>query len=361
MINVTKPYLPNIEDYIKHLKCIWQTSYLTNNGPLHQVLEKKLASFLSLSDLCIVNNCTSGLLMSLNDIETGGEIITTPFSFVATTSSILWSKLKPVFCDIDKDFFFIDTEKIEKLITPKTKAVLATHVFGNTGNIDNLEYICQKHNIKLIFDAAHCFGVDYKNKSILEYGDISILSFHATKLYHTIEGGAIYSKNQNDMQKFKCMRNFGIENYEIIEIGINSKMSEFCCAMGLCNLDNIEKITINIKKIYNLYNDALAKLYSENKLIKFKINPNLKWNYSYYPIIFNEEIDLLKCLDALKKHNIMPKRYFYPSLNILKFIDNNNTMKISEDISRRILCLPFYYGLEENTINLISDKITSIF
>ena len=222
MVNVVKPYLPDLKEYVKQLDLIWEHNHLTNNGPLHKKLEKKLASNLGVNDLCLINNCTSGLLISMNDIEPNSEIITTPFSFIATTSSILWSKLQPIFCDIDEDFLFIDTKKVEKLITPRTKAILATHVFGNTGNLEELVLICKKHNIKLIFDAAHAFKVKYKEKSILNYGDISILSFHATKFYHTIEGGAIYSKKNSLMKKFKKQNpHIQSKNMRVLQIIVN--------------------------------------------------------------------------------------------------------------------------------------------
>lgn len=361
MINITKPYLPDLDEYVKQLNLIWGNNYLTNNGPLHKNLEKKLTLSLGINDLCLINNCTSGLLISINDIEPCSEIITTPFSFIATTSSILWSKLQPVFCDIDEDYLFIDTKKVENLITSKTKAILATHVFGNSGNIEELCLICKKHNIRLIFDAAHAFAVNYKKKSILKYGDISILSFHATKFYHTIEGGAIYSKNASLMKKFKSIRNFGLNNHEITDVGINAKMSEFCCAMGLCVMKNIDAILSNAKYLYNLYNHMLLPLFKSGKLKQFTVNPNIEWNYSYYPIIFNKESELLKCSESLKNINIFPRRYFYPSLNTLKFFKNKCKMKVSESISKRILCLPFYYGLEESTIKTITTQIIKSF
>lgn len=361
MINVTKPFLPDFETFTSQIKPIWESHILTNNGFLHQTLEKKLAKYLNVKDLCLVNSCTNGLLMSMSDLEPDSEVITTPFSFFATTSSILWSKLKPVYCDIDKKHFFINVKNLPKLITSKTKAVLATHVFGNTGDIEILEQICKEKKLRLIFDAAHAFGVTYKNKSILEFGDLSILSFHATKQYHTIEGGAIYSKNAEILEKYKTLRNFGIKNDKIQHVGINSKMSEFHAAMGLCNLKHISFVLSKSKKNHEMYNALLEKLYKNKFLKKIKINKNLNWNYSYYPIIFNSEKKLLKCLEIMRKHDIFPKRYFYPSLNNTPFNHDNLEMKESEKLANRILCLPFYHDLNEEAIKTICDKVFRAF
>ena len=360
MIYVTKPYLPDIDKFYEKIKQIWESNHLTNDGPLNKVLEKKLANYLDIEDLCLINNCTNGLLMGLNEFESDDEIITTPFSFVATTSSIVWSKLKPVFCDIDKDFLFIDVDLVRRLITPKTKAILTTHVFGNTGNIDELEAICKEKNIRLIFDAAHAFGVKYKGKSILKYGDMSVLSFHATKLYHTIEGGAIYCNDKIFMKKMKAVKNFGYENYEIKELGINSKMSEFHSAMGLCNLEEIDSILLNRKKSCEMYDESLACLFDKGHISKPVINPNIEWNYSYYSILFNNESELLAAMEAMKSVNIFPRRYFYPSLNNIGYA-NGEIMEVSENVSKRIICLPLYYNLGEENTKMISDILLRSF
>lgn len=360
MIHVTRPFLPNIKDFFAKIESIWTSKHLTNDGPLHKELEKNLCSYLKIQDLCLVNNCTNGLLMCMNEFEPNSEIITTPFSFIATTSSIIWSKFIPVFCDINKDFLFIDINKIENLITKKTKAILATHVFGNTGNIEKLEKLCKRNNLKLIFDAAHSFGVKYKKKSILEYGDLSVVSFHATKLYHTIEGGAIYAKNHEIIKKLKIVKNFGYENHEIKELGINSKLSEFNCAMGLCNLVHIKQIIDYRKKICKLYDNELSVLFDNKKIKKPTLNKNIDWNYSYYPIIFNKESCLIKVMEIMKSHNIFPRRYFYPSLNTVKFLKSKK-MKISEDISTKILCLPLYNDITKNSVKTISKILLNYF
>lgn len=355
MILVNKPYLPEMSRVFEKFSLIWETNHLTNDGPIHNKLEKQIASYLNINDICLINNCTNGLLMSLSYFNSGDEIITTPFSFVATTSSISWSKLKPVFCDIDTDTLFLDVSKVEKLITKKTKAVLATHVFGNTGDIELLSDICKRNNIKLIFDAAHAFGVKYKGKSILEYGDISILSLHATKLYHTIEGGAIYSNDSNTMSDMRVKKNFGYQNYQILDIGINSKMSEFNAAMGMCVLEDIDTILSDRKESCELYNSLITN----DKVRKLNINENLEWNYSYYPIIFDTEENLLKSIEKLNMSNIYPRRYFYPSLNTLSYLKAKK-MKNSEDISSRIMCLPLFYGLDKGIVETIAKIINSI-
>lgn len=348
MINVNKPFIPEYEEYINKIKIIWDTNHLTNYGPLEKQLIKNLSIFLEVEDLCLLNNCTNGLLTCLSDFDSNDEIITTPFSFVATTSSIIWSKLKPVFCDIDPEYLFIDIAKIEEKITSKTKAILATHIYGNTGDLEKLEELCKTKNIKLIFDAAHAFGVKYNGKPILEYGDYSVLSFHATKVYHTIEGGAIYAKNKEDLERMKLKTNFGFKNFQINEIGINSKMSEFNAAMGLCCLEKIESIIEARKKICLFY-DSIIRF---KNIKRIKINEKLGWNYSYYPVIFDSESKVLNVIKSMNEKNIFPRRYFYPSLNLIKFT-NNCEMPVSEDISKRILCLPLYYGLNEHEVEKI--------
>ena len=359
MINVNKPYLPDFDKYVDKIKTIWQTNHLTNYGTLHNLLETKIAEYLCLPKICLINNCTNGLLMCLNEFDAGDEIITTPFSFVATTSTIVWSKLKPVFCDIDPEYFFINVDHIESKITSRTKAVIATHVYGNAGNLEKLQEICSKHNIKLIFDAAHAFGVKYKGKSILDYGDASVLSFHATKIYHSIEGGAIYSNKDEELSKYKLKSNFGIFNFEIKDVGINSKMSEFNAAMGLCCLEEIDDIINQRKKIFETY----CELLKMKNITIININKDIEWNYSYMPILFKTEKILLESVDRMKKDNILPRRYFYPALNEVCYVQRNETpvasneTPVASDVTRRVLCLPLYYGLIEDDILKIVDCI----
>lgn len=359
MIEVNKPYLPKKKDYEQIIDMIWKSNILTNNGPLHQKLENDLSLYLDVDNLVLINNCTNGLLMSLNEFPASSEIITTPFSFVATTSAILWSKLKPVFCDIDEENYFIDVKKIEKLINKKTKAVLATHIYGNTGDLETLEAICKGNKIKLIFDAAHAFDVKYKNRSILDFGDMSILSFHATKVFNTVEGGAIKYNNKLDYDKGLSQKNFGFSNYQIENIGINSKMSEFHAAMGLCLLPKIKEIIQNRKRIYEVYLENLKPLIKD-KINTINLNTNIEWNYSYFPITLKKRNIIDKLICFLKEEGINTRKYFYPSLNTIKFIKGSE-MKCSEQIAENVLCLPLFYGLSLDSAKNISNLIIKFF
>lgn len=358
MIFVNKPFLPDISKYTSMLEYIWKSNQLTNEGPLAKELEINLCNYLGIDQLCLINNCTNGLLMSINDFEPEDEIITTPFSFVATTSTISWSKFKPVFCDIDEKYFFIDVNKIESLITKKTKAVMATHIYGNAGNLDALESICKQNNIRLIFDAAHAFSVKYKNKSILNYGDMSILSFHATKVYHTVEGGAIYCKDKNFDEKMRLKRNFGFDNYKITEIGINSKISEYHAAMGLVVLDEMQRILQNRKGIFEYYNKILKDLVANQKISTINLNPDIDWNYSYYPVLMRDESVVEKTINVLQKNDILCRRYFYPSLSKLYYTNSEYT-PVANDVSKRVICLPMYYNLEYQNIDKICKIVES--
>lgn len=356
MILVNKPYLPDFEEYVTIISSIWENNHLTNDGPLSKKLECELCNLLNVKNLCLVNNCTNGLLMTLNDFSPEDEIITTPFSFIATTSSIIWSKLKPVFCDIEDKHFFIDCDQIKKLITNKTKAVLATHVYGNTGDIDKLISICKEYGLRLIFDAAHAFGVKYRGKSILDFGDMSVISFHATKLFHTVEGGAICCNDDEFDKKMRQIRNFGYDNYVIKEVGINSKMSEFHAAMGLLVIKNMNKILQNRINSHHLYDSHLDSSFCK----KVNINKDIEWNYSYYPLVISNEKDLIGIMELLKTRNIFARRYFYPSLHNLKFADSSHA-PLSDSIAKRMLCLPLYDGITENEIIQITDLINSYF
>jgi dTDP-4-amino-4,6-dideoxygalactose transaminase len=297
--------------------------------------------------------------MALNDFEAGDEVITTPFSFPATTSVISWTKLKPVFCDIDENYFFIDVDEIEKKRTRKTKAVLVTHIYGNTGNLEFLSTYCKDNNLRLICDAAHAFGVKYKNESILKYGDINVLSFHATKTFHTVEGGAIYCKEDKMDNLMRLKKNFGYDNYEIKEIGINSKISEFHAGMRLVVLKHMPKIIENRKQIFEAYNLHLNNILNL-KIKPIQLNNDCNWNYAYYPILFEKEEILLKVKDFLATKEIYARRYFHPCLSNICYTNSNNT-PIAQSVSERILCLPMYYGLDLNQVELISKLIIGCF
>ena len=357
VIPVTKSFLPPLEKYMLQVKRAYDNEWLTNRGELVCELELKLAHFLELEEAKIIcmNNGTIPLQIALKLLGGGGEIITTPFSYVATTASILWENCTPVFVDIHHDYLTIDETKIEAAITGKTTCILATHVFGNPCNVEEIERIAYKHNLKVIYDAAHCFGVKYKGKSIFEYGDISTCSFHATKIFHTGEGGAIFCKDSELRHKIFYTHNFGHNGpLDFYGLGINGKISELQAAMGLAVLPYINKIIENRKNIIHIYNSSID--FYKNK--KITIRDNTVWNFSYYPIIFNSEEDLFNVINQLNEINIFPRRYFYPSLNKLPYINSLN-LAISESISSRILCLPLFQDLDINSIMSIIKIINS--
>lgn len=357
MINVTKTYLPNKEKYKAYVDEIYMNGWLTNNGPLVQLLEKKLASYLGVKNIVLVSNGTIALEIAYRALDLTGEVITTPFSFVATTSSLVTNNLTPIFADIDKRTFNIDPKNIENLITKKTSAILPVHVFGNACEVEVIEQIANKHKLKVVYDAAHAFDVEFKDKNILNYGDISTISFHATKLFHTIEGGALIINDDTLVEKVRYLINFGIKNSEEIpHLGTNAKMNEFEAAMGLCVLDDLEEIKEKRKIISKIYKEKLKDL-----VIFQEQNIDASENYSYISILFEKETQLLKVQKALNDKQIFPRRYFYPSLDTLNYIEPKQIMPISRDISKRILCLPTFAELElknQNTIiSIIKENI----
>lgn len=353
MINVTKTYLPNKEKYKKYIDEIYENGWLTNNGPLVQRLEKRLAEYLGVKNIVLVSNGTIALEIAYRTLGLKGFVITTPFSFVATTSSLVTNQLLPIFADIDENTFNLNSKNIENLITPNTSAILPVHVFGNICEVEEIEKIANKHNLKVIYDAAHAFDVKYKDKSALNYGDISTLSFHATKLFHSIEGGALIINDDELVQKARYLINFGIKNAEEIpHLGTNAKMNEFEAAMGLCVLDDIEEIKEKRKDISKIYKKELKDL------VQFQEqNENATENYSYFPIVFKSEDELLKVQKALNDKQIFPRRYFYPSLDTLRYIEPKQECKISRDISKRILCLPIYAELGKKVQEIIIETI----
>lgn len=355
MIPVTKTFLPPIEDYMTQVMRAYNNGWLTNRGELVKELELNLSAFLKLNDfkvLC-VNNGTIPLQIALKLLGKKGEIITTPFSYVATTASIVWEDCTPVFVDIHPEYLTIDETKIEEAITENTTCILATHVFGNTCNIEAIENIAKKYNLNVIYDAAHCFGVKYKGKSIFEYGDIITCSFHATKVFHTGEGGAIFCKDQDLYNKIFYSHNFGhLNENEFIGLGINGKMSELHAALGLTLLPIIDFIFNERKNVIEFYNKNL----NFSNVRKIKLRDFISWNYSYYPIIFENEADLLIVIDKLNKIKVFPRRYFYPSLNTLNYV-NFVSCKRSEIISSTVLCLPLFVGISEQELMKICEVI----
>jgi len=353
MINVTKPFLPPLEEYQKLVAGIWERNWITNHGPLVTELEQKLRDFLGLDHLLYLSNGTVALQIAIKAFELKGEIITTPFSYVATTSSIVWEGCTPVFVDIDAETLNIDTNKIEAAITSATKAILATHVYGNPCDIEAIEGIAAKHDLKVIYDAAHCFGTNYKGRSVFGYGDISTASFHATKLFHTGEGGAVFTNSKEVLDRLAFLRNFGHASpVDFAQVGINGKNSELHAAMGLAVFPYITSI-LNKRKELSEYYDACLQ---QSDLRKIKINKDATFNYAYYPVIFSNEEKLLQAVTLLQENGITPRRYFYPSLNTLVYVDYKE-MKVSEDVSKRVLCLPLYFDLTTADIDLITSLI----
>ena len=355
MIPVTKTFLPPQEEYNLFVKRAWDKDWLTNRGELTLELEDKLKSFLGVSSLIITNNGTIPIQIALKIFGKGGEIITTPFSYVATSAAIVWENCIPVFVDINPDYLTIDETKIEAAITPKTTAILATHVFGNPCHVIEIEKIAKKHNLKVIYDAAHCFGVKYNNQSLFNFGDVSTCSFHATKLFHTGEGGAIFCDDKELFHQLYYSHNFGHNGpLEFHGLGINAKISELQSAMGLAVFPYMDHIIEERKKVVDFYNEKL----NFETVKSLKIRENTAWNYSYYPVIFNSEATLLKVQQALGAENILPRRYFYPSLNTIEYT-KGDTMPFSESIASRILCLPLYVGILAEDLEKIVQIINT--
>ncbi len=356
MIPVTKSFLPPIEEYRAFVQRAYDNQWITNRGELVLELEDKLKNFLSVSNILITNNGTIPMQIALRILGNQGEIITTPFSYVATTAAIVWQSCTPVFVDIQPDYFTIDETKIEAAITDKTTAILATHVFGNPCNVEKIEVIARKHHLFVIYDAAHAFGVKYKNRSIFNFGDVSTCSFHATKLFHTGEGGAMFCEDKDLRHKIYYSHNFGHNGpLDFYGLGINGKISELQAAMGLALLPYLEDILTDRKKVVDYYSDQL----SDSIVQKIKIRPNTEWNYSYYPVVFKNEKQLVKIQADLNQHNIFPRRYFYPSLNTLKYV-NHQPMPESESIASRIMCLPLYVGLKADELEGICKIINKL-
>jgi dTDP-4-amino-4,6-dideoxygalactose transaminase len=352
-INVTKTFLPPIEEYQEHLQKIWDNVWLTNQGPLLLEFEQKMLDRIDSGNFHFVANGTVALQLALRALDiSGGEVITTPFTYVATTSAILWEHCTPVYVDIEPETFCIDPSKIEAAITSKTKAIMPVHVFGNPCDIEAIDAIAAKHNLKVIYDAAHAFGVTYKGKPLLNNGDISTCSFHSTKLFHTIEGGAVIAKHKPISDKLDLMKRFGHNGDDHIMLGINAKASEFHAAMGLCNLNHVDRLIKKRKAVYGMYDKHLKKSFKRPVIHK-----DTTYNYGYYPLVLKNEAELKKVVAELAAKSIFPRRYFYPSLNTLPYIKNAASCPVSEDISSRILCLPLSHEIVEDTVRKICEVI----
>jgi dTDP-4-amino-4,6-dideoxygalactose transaminase len=348
MIPFTKPYLPPFEKAGKLMQEIWQRKWVTNNGPLVNEFELKLKEKLNINHFLYLANGTLALQLALKTLPPKGEIITTPFSFIASSSSILWENHSVVFADIDARTFTIDPKQVEKLITPDTSAILATNVFGNTCDIEALEKICRHNNLKLIFDSCHCFGTTYNERSVFDYGDISITSFHATKIVHSIEGGGIFTPDPKLLKTLAAMRNFGQdESFEITNVGINAKNSELHAAIGLLNLEESETLLEKRKDQWVHYQNYLQK-----DIQLMEINEKCGYNYSMFPIVFKTKSDKGRIVSILNENTIYPKPYFFPSLNTLSFI-NYQPCPVSESLAERIICLPLFDELSKEEIDMV--------
>lgn len=350
-ISVTQPSLPTIKEFIPYLEKIWESKWLTNNGSFHQQLEKELAEFLGVKHFCLFNNGTIALMVALQALEISREVITTPFSFVATSNAIMWNKSTPVFCDIEPDTYNMDPAKIEALITPQTTAIVPVHVYGNPCDHEKIQEIADKHGLKVIYDAAHAFNVKKNDESILNWGDLSILSFHATKVFNTIEGGAIVCHTEEMKQKIDRLKNFGFTSEtKVVFPGINGKMNELQAAFGLLQLKYVED---NIKKRKEISEYYLSELSQIEGITCLHLEPTIQQNYSYYPILIDKETYGLtrdELYEKLKENNIFARRYFYPLIsNFSTYRElvsaQLDKLPIANRIAKQVLCLPIYSDL----------------
>ena len=359
-IYVTQPVLPELKDLLPYLEQIWQTKLLTNNGPFHQQLEQELATFLGVKYVSLFANGTLALLTALQTLKISGEVITTPYSFVATTNVLWWNKLKPVFVDIDPVYHNLDPDKIEAAITPETTAILPVHVYGNPCNIERMQELANTYGLKIIYDAAHAFGVRHKGQSVLNFGDLSVLSFHATKVFNTFEGGAIVSHDAETKKRIDYLKNFGFaDEVTVTAPGINSKMNELQAAVGLLQLKNIDSHIEKRKNIAEHYKAELSNVQGISFLEEAPGTEN--YNYAYFPI-FIDATQYGKTRDALydylKANNIYGRRYFHPLISQFPIYSGlpsaqPGNLPVAEKLANSVLCLPIYPGLEEEDVERI--------
>ena len=363
---VAKPSLPDIDDFIPYLEKMWATGVISNNGPFNQELEKKLAEYLEVPYLSLFSNGTLALITAIQASNLSGEVITSPFTFIATPNSLVWNNLKPVFVDVDPIFGNLNPAKIEEAINEKTSAILPVHVYGNPCDIEGIDKIAKKHNLKVIYDAAHAFGVRYNNQSVLNFGDFSILSLHATKVFNTFEGGAVISKDLDTKNRIDRLRNFGIvDETTVSEIGSNSKMNEMQAAIGLLQLKKIDEYISSRKKIAEVYDKGLEAVSGVDILVKRK---NSSFSYGYYPIFIDKDQYGMSRDDLyflLKKRGIFSRRYFFPLVsNFLPYRDfpssRKSNLPIANKLADSVLCLPIYASLEhvivKKIIKIIKNK-----
>ena len=367
-ILVTQPLLPKLKDVEEQLNEIWTSKWLTNMGTKHNKLETKLKDVLNVPNVSLFNNGTIALLVAIKalDLPYGSEVITTPFTFAATPHCISWNGLKPVFCDIEPNTMTIDADKIEALITPNTSAILGVHVYGFPCDVEKIDAIAKKHNLKVIYDAAHAFSTEVNGRSIGSYGDITMYSFHATKLYNSIEGGCLTYNNPDLVRKIYNLRNFGIRSEELVEeVGINGKMNEIQAAIGLLNLNLYKQEQEKRAKIKALYDNGLKNV----RGIRIPQMPaNATNSYQYYPIVIENEYPITRdeLYKKFKEINIFTRKYFYPACHDYECYKNDLSVKLADlsivnDLKHKVLCLPFYGDLSASTTNLIIEKIKGIY
>ena len=364
-ITVTSPLLPDLEEYTKLLQDIWSRKWITNNGYYHRQLEQALAAYLSVEYLSLFTNGTLPLITALQALGiTEGEVITTPYSFVATTHSIWWNKLTPVFVDVLPENGNIDPSKIEAAITDKTVAIMPVHVYGCPCDVEAIDAVAKKHNLKIIYDAAHAFGVTYKERSVLEWGDISTLSFHATKVYNTVEGGAMVVHSAEMKYDVDNLKNFGFRGETtVVAPGINSKMDEMRAAYGLLNLRQVDAAIAARKRVAEKYVEALKDV-KGIELFPYEINPTFKWNYSYFPILVTDDYRMTRdaLYEFLKTQNVLGRRYFYPLITAFEpyktypSADEAN-LPIANRLASQVICLPMHHALTDNDIQRVIDII----
>lgn len=352
MIPVTRPFLPPLEEYTKKLEGIYERNWLTNDGPLVRELEAKLSGRLGVEHLLYVSNGTIALQIAIKALGLKGKVITTPFSYVATSSSILWEGCEPVYVDIEPGGFNIDASKIEEAITPEVSGIIATHCFGIPCDVEAIEVIAKRHNLKVIYDAAHAFGTTVNGRSIFEFGDVSTCSFHATKLFHTIEGGSVSTRDPELARRMALMRNFGHNGSEKFDgIGINGKNSEFHAAMGLVNLEYVDSILQERREAVEFFCKHL-----DSSNVRLPPVDELEWNCSYMPVVFDSEEMAIQVKERLEANAIYPRRYFYPSLDTM-FEPTKAHRANSTSTATSILCLPLFSGITEKEMTLVVNEI----
>ena len=361
-IFVTETFLPKKEELFQLFERFWKDKWITNRGEYVRELEKKIQSYLNLeSNLFLTTNGTLALQLTFKTLpKNKRKIITTPYTYVATISAMVWENFQPIFVDIEPEYLTLDPQKVREILSKQhaeIAAIVPVHVYGNPADVNAFDDISKEYDIPVIYDAAHAFGVKYNGKSLFDYGDISIASFHATKIFHTIEGGAVFSKDKALLKRMFQMHNFGhVSDVEFDEVGINAKMNEFQAAMGLSVLPYMDEIIQKRKLISEWYDEFL----NFNGYKRLRIRPGTDWNYSYYPIFFEDVETLKHVIKKLNENGIFPRRYFFPSLNKLPYLNNSKNMKVSEYISKRVICLPLFHGLNREEVLNVAMNINQI-